>query len=109
MKQGQKKPAKRAVKKGGKKVTLTVVKGHGVRPGRLAPIVRFAIKELDPIHKCGPDTSVQFMYRVDESIEGRTTPHLVFFDRHGWYCEHGRTCPAVAPARKYNGHIARVS
>jgi len=56
---------------------------------------RVAIKPLDPIRKCGPGTSVQFLYRVDESVDGRITAHLVFFDRHGWYCEHGRTCPAV--------------
>jgi hypothetical protein len=70
---------------------------------------RVAIKPLDPIEKCGPDTSVQFLYRVDESVDGRRTAHLVFFDRHGWYCEHGRTCPAVGHAKKYNGQIARVS
>jgi hypothetical protein len=70
---------------------------------------RVAIKPLDPIRKCGPGTSVQFLYRVDESVDGRITAHLVFFDRHGWYCEHGRTCPAVGHAKKYNGQIARVS
>ena len=70
---------------------------------------RVAIKPLDPVQKCGPGTSVQFLYRVDESVDGRSTAHLVFFDRHGWYCEHGRTCPAVGHARKYNGQIARVS
>ena len=70
---------------------------------------RVAIKPLDPIEKCGPGTSVQFLYRVDESVDGRSTAHLVFFDRHGWYCEHGRTCPAVGHARKFNGQIARVS
>jgi hypothetical protein len=70
---------------------------------------RVAIKPLDPIQKCGPGTSVQFLYRVDESVDGRRTAHLVFFDRHGWYCEHGRTCPAVGHAKKYNGQIARVS
>jgi hypothetical protein len=70
---------------------------------------RVAIKRLDPVRKCGPGTSVQFLYRVDESVDGRITAHLVFFDRHGWYCEHGRTCPAVGHAKKYNGQIARVS
>jgi hypothetical protein len=70
---------------------------------------RVAIKPLDPVQKCGPGTSVQFLYRVDESVDGRITAHLVFFDRHGWYCEHGRTCPAVGHAKKYNGQIARVS
>jgi hypothetical protein len=74
-----------------------------------APVVRMAVRELDPQRKCGEGTTVQFLYRVDETVDGRATAHLVFFDRHGWYCEHGRTCPAVAHAKKHNGHIARVS
>jgi hypothetical protein len=73
------------------------------------PVVTVAVKELDPQRKCGVGTSVQFLYRVDESVDGRSTPHLVFFDRHGWYCEHGRACPAVMHARKHNGQMARVS
>jgi hypothetical protein len=73
------------------------------------PFVRVAVKPLDPLRKCGPNTSVQFLYRVDEQVDGRSTAHLVFFDRHGWYCEHGRTCPAVGHARKFKGQIARVS
>jgi hypothetical protein len=72
-------------------------------------VIRVAVKALDPLRKCGPGTSVQLLYRVDETIDGRSTAHLVFFDRHGWYCEHGRNCPAVGHARKHNGHIARVS
>lgn len=108
------KAGRKVAKKGGKPVkkAAPTVPVRGIRKTgnwKLEPIARYAIKPLDPLRKCGPGTSVQFLYRVDESIEGRTTPHLVFFDRHGWYCEHGRTCPAVAPARKYNGHIARVS
>jgi hypothetical protein len=27
--------------------------------------------------------------------------HLVFFDRHGWYCEHGKQCAAVTDVRKF--------
>ena len=84
---------------------LAVVRGRRAE----APVVRVAVKSLDPLRKCGPNTSVQFLYRVDEQVDGRSTPHLVFFDRHGWYCEHGRTCPAVGHAQKYNGQIARVS
>lgn len=101
--------AAKGAKQAPKRTILTVVRGGAGRGGRLAPVVRFAIKALDPVRKCGPGTSVQFLYRVDEQVEGKTRSHLVFFDRHGWYCEHGRTCPAVAPARKHNGHIARVS
>jgi hypothetical protein len=73
------------------------------------PAVRVAVKPLDPRQKCGAGTSVQLLYRVDETVDGRATHHLVFFDRHGWYCEHGRTCPAVAHAKKHGGQIARVS
>jgi hypothetical protein len=73
------------------------------------PVVIVAVKELDPQRKCGLGTTVQFLYRVDESVGGRSTPHLVFYDRHGWYCEHGRACPAVMHAKKRNGQIARVS
>ena len=58
------------------------------------------IKELDPYAKCGPATSVVHLYRVDESLNGLEATHLVFFDRHGWYCEHGRGCRAVEDVRK---------
>jgi hypothetical protein len=94
-----------AKSRGSGKRALAVVRG------RLAetPVVRVSVKPLDPLRMCGPNTSVQFLYRVDEHVDGRSTAHLVFFDRHGWYCEHGRTCPAVGHARKFNGQIARVS
>jgi len=26
--------------------------------------------------------------------------HLVYLDRHGWYCFHGRTCPAVTDVHR---------
>ena len=89
------------------KRALTIVRGRKVVSN--APVVTVAVKALDPLRKCGPNTTVQLMYRVDESVDGRRTAHLVFFDRHGWYCEHGRTCPAVGYAKKHNGQIARVS
>jgi hypothetical protein len=97
------KAKKARAKKGG----LKVVRGRKVVSD--APVVTVAVKALDPLRKCGPNTTVQLMYRVDESVDGRRTAHLVFFDRHGWYCEHGRTCPAVGHARKHGGQIARVS
>lgn len=64
----------------------------------VAPAVReVKVKELDPVARCGPDTSVELLYRVDEKLDGRATGvHLVFFDRYGWYCVHGRGCAAVA-------------
>ena len=87
---------------GARSASRTRSKGNGGK-------VHVAVKPLDPLRKCGPKTTVQFLYRVDEQVDGRSTPHLVFFDRHGWYCEHGRSCPAVGHARKFNGQIARVS
>ena len=89
------------------KTGLSLVRGR--KPVSDAPVVVVAVKALDPLRKCGPNTTVQLLYRVDESVGGRRTAHLVFFDRHGWYCEHGRTCPAVGHAKKHNGRIARVS
>ena len=64
------------------------------------PEVRYRVRELDPREKCGPATSVQQLFRVDESVDGAFRAHLVFLDRHGWYCEHGRNCPAVVHARR---------
>ncbi|MEP6495623.1 MAG: hypothetical protein ABJF01_23260 [bacterium] len=68
-------------------------------PGK-SPSSAFRVRPLDPQLKCGPGTSVQQLFRVDEALDGVTRTHLVYFDRHGWYCEHGRTCIAVAPARR---------
>ena len=62
------------------------------------------IKELDPIRKCGAGTSVTVLLRVIERLDGESRSHLVFFDKHGWYCDHGRSCPAVALARKQRRH-----
>jgi hypothetical protein len=59
------------------------------------------IMDLDPVDKCGRGTTVQRLIRVDEMIDQAREAHLVFLDRHGWYCEHGRTCPAVGHARKH--------
>jgi hypothetical protein len=105
VKTGRKPAGKSNPVRGRGKGGLAVVRGRSVD----TPIVHVAVKPLDPLRKCGPNTSVQFLYRVDERVEGRSTAHLVFFDRHGWYCEHGRTCPAVGHAKKFNGQIARVS
>jgi hypothetical protein len=41
------------------------------------------------------------LFRVDDLASESATTHLVFFDRHGWYCEHGRECPAVDAVRKH--------
>jgi hypothetical protein len=109
------KAAKRVTSAGGRAGHRTMKYTKARKDKRPEPVavVRVAVRELDPQKKCGAGTSVQFLYRVDESVDGRASAHLVFFDRHGWYCEHGRSCPAIAHARKYNGkhpgQIARVS
>jgi len=112
-KNGTKKAVKtRSTKKAGKarpKKRATARKGAAKGAKPVKALVHVAVKSLDPLRKCGPRTTVQLLYRVDEEVDGRNTPHLVFFDRHGWYCEHGRSCPAVGHARKFNGQIARAS
>ena len=73
--------------------------------------VSFRVQSLDPLEKCGPGTSVQRLHRVDEHSSGRREAvrrHLVFFDRHGWYCEHGPNCPAVKRARAFGDDPASV-
>ena len=81
--------------------------GNGRAQGRSlqpkSPPERRVIRvvDLEPSSKCGRGTSVQRLIRVDEMIDDAREAHLVFFDRHGWYCEHGRTCPAVGHARKH--------
>jgi hypothetical protein len=107
----QKGKALRPAEGRGKTKVKTKIRKGIAKQGRPVPssVVRVAVRELDPVQKCGAGTTVQFLYRVDETVDGRSTPHLVFFDRHGWYCEHGRTCPAVGHARKRNGQLARVS
>jgi len=63
---------------------------------------KFRVTPLDPRKKCGAGTSVQKLFRIsEESTDGIVRSHLVFLDRHGWYCEHGRDCPAVSHGQKY--------
>ena len=94
-----KRASMRAVVRNAKETRETVKKTDSV--------VRVEIRELDPLRKCGAGTSVQHLYRVIERAKGGLTNHLVFFDRHGWYCEHGRACPAVGLARKKRGRRIR--
>lgn len=65
-----------------------------------APVELMRIRELDPQAACGEGTTVMQLFRVDDLPFGDDTTHLVFYDRHGWYCAHGRECPAVAAVRK---------
>ncbi|MES2179251.1 MAG: hypothetical protein V4550_15440 [Gemmatimonadota bacterium] len=61
---------------------------------------RFDVRPLDPQQMCGARTSVECLLRVTERQEGLVHHHLVYFDRHGWYCDHGPACPAVFAARR---------
>lgn len=78
-------------------------KGPARPRGKAAERTIVRVRALDPFRKCGPGTSVERLIRVDELVDRRVEAHLVFLDRHGWYCEHGRTCHAVGHARKYRG------
>jgi hypothetical protein len=53
---------------------------------------------------CGKGTSVKRVFRVEEKTEKTKNIHLVFLDRHGWYCEHGPQCPAVADVKQHVRH-----
>ena len=76
--------------------------GKGPSAKEANPIPVFRVQELDPQSKCGPGTSVQRLFRLrEETATGTVLSHMVFFDRHGWYCEHGRSCPAVPHAMKF--------
>lgn len=108
-KRSTKRATRASTTKGGSMAKVKSISSARTKARVAAPAVRVVVKPLEPHAKCGPGTSVQYLFRVDETVDGRTTTHLVFFDRHGWYCEHGRNCPAVAHAKKYQGHIARAS
>jgi len=58
------------------------------------------IEPLDPWLVCGPDTSVRELWRVREQVGKVITFHMVFFDKYGWYCEHGQQCAAVTEVRR---------
>jgi len=59
------------------------------------------IRPMDPLQMCGKGTSVTQLYRVEETGERGRIHHLVFFDKHGWYCEHGKQCSAVGDVQKF--------
>jgi len=61
--------------------------------------VRPVVEVLDARALAGPRTGVEHLVRVRWHPE--PGPHLVFHDRHGWYCqEHGPGCRAVPLARE---------
>jgi hypothetical protein len=60
--------------------------------------VRPVVDVLDARAVVGPRTGVEHLVRV--RLRPNDAPHLVFHDRHGWYCEaHGPSCHAVTLAR----------
>jgi hypothetical protein len=59
------------------------------------------IRPMDPVEKCGKGTTVTQLYRVEETLDQTRIHHLVFFDRHGWYCEHGKQCSVVKDVQKF--------
>ena len=80
-----------------------VKKAAGVR--KQDAVRRVRIVEKDPYSMCGKGTSVERVFRVEETIGKVKNAHLVFFDkRHGWYCEHGAQCPAVTDVKKFVRH-----
>jgi len=62
---------------------------------------RVRIRPIDPVQLCGKGTSVTELYRVEETLDRTKIHHLVFFDRHGWYCEHGKQCSVVSDVQKF--------
>jgi hypothetical protein len=110
---GKKKVRKRQVVDRAPRSVMRASGGNGrlhgrpfrAKPAPVRKVVR--ILDLDPLEKCGRGTSVQRLIRVDEMVDHAREAHLVFFDRHGWYCEHGPTCPAVGHARKHAERGAR--
>ncbi|MFN8717612.1 MAG: hypothetical protein ACK54K_19070 [Gemmatimonadaceae bacterium] len=60
--------------------------------------VRPVVDVLDARAVVGPRTGVEHLVRV--RLRPNDAPHLVFHDRHGWYCDaHGPSCQAVTLAR----------
>ena len=77
-------------------------KSHDVSFGEPSQLDLFptnpVVEVLDPRSVVGAKTAVEHLVRVRS--RANDVAHLVFHDRHGWYCEtHGPTCPAVALAR----------
>jgi hypothetical protein len=74
---------------------------NGRRKGKAQVERKVKVRSLDPIQLCGKGTSVTRLYRVEETLDHTRIHHLVFFDRHGWYCEHGTQCSAVKDVQKF--------
>lgn len=73
----------------------------GRRKGKAEVKRTVRIRPMDPIEMCGKGTSVTQLFRVQEQLDHTRINHLVFFDRHGWYCEHGKQCSVVKDVQKF--------
>ena len=109
-----KEPARRAGARGGNLPKTNQGRAKAKLAQARVPEVQFRVKELNAQQKCGAGTSVERLFRVDETADGAAKAHLVFLDRrHGWYCEHGVECPAVRQARRIGEadrhHIGRTN
>ena len=110
---GRTAPAKSARKAGpertaGKRGRSTAAKGATRKRAPVAkpgPTVEYRARDLNPQEMCGAGTSVERLIRVDQFVDRVRQAHLVYLDHHGWYCEHGTTCPAVGHARKHAKHV----
>jgi hypothetical protein len=65
------------------------------------------VTALDPQTRCGLGTTVEQLYRVEERVADGRVVHLIFNDRHGWYCLHGPACPAINDVRRHLGLAKR--
>jgi hypothetical protein len=74
---------------------------NGRRKEKREVVRKVRIRAMDPTDMCGKGTSVTALYRVEETLDRTKIHHLVFFDRHGWYCEHGKQCSAVRDVQKF--------
>ena len=102
--------ARKPLKKASAKKRAGAPKGKRVAKAAVAPPPPILqIRRLDPVRVCGDRTSVVQLFRVDEQAmaigkaAGARQVHLVFNDRHGWYCEHGRSCHAVSAVMRHAG------
>ncbi|MEN9509681.1 MAG: hypothetical protein RLZZ621_2244 [Gemmatimonadota bacterium] len=83
-------------------MTRAKQKAQAAETARAAQFDLFPVKPLiEPLDAraiVGPRSAVEHLVRV--RMRPNDVPHLIFHDRHGWYCEeHGPSCHTVALAR----------
>ena len=104
---GSRAPARQAkARSGTARSGRAVVRGKSAKHVEVEKVI-MRVRELDPRAKCGAGTSVQRLFRVDAVSRDASVTHLVFLDRHGLYCEHGRGCPAVAEVTRLDRTLKR--